>query len=113
MKNNWTGWGAGMIFAQWLFYYFSLYLDTVLFDTNVIYAFYNQWCYNWFAWLGNFAVFAIVMVIDPAFYKLGGLIKRIGARCTQNNDYRQFDPYKLENSPKNGRWCCGDKRTAV
>ena len=97
MKNNWTGYGAGMMFLQWVFYYLSLYLDTIWFDTNVIYGFYNQWCYNWYAWMGNVAVVVVVLVLEPSFLKLPDLLRRAIARCKRgaDNDYTQIDPYGI------------------
>lgn len=97
MKHNWTGYGATLILLQWLFYYFSLYLDTTMFDTNVIYAFYNQWCYNWYHWMGTFAVAVVVLVLEPAFVKLPDLMRRSLARCRKGdaNGYTKIDPYGI------------------
>ena len=105
MKNNWTGYGAGMMFLQWVFYYFSLWLDTILFDTNVIYQFNNGFLMNGRAWVANVGVFLVVMMIDPQLIKILKALKII--YCVMDDDEeaceefgRQFLLYNKEEIKK-------------
>ena len=91
MKNFWTGYAAVIMFLQWVSYYGSLWLDTILFDTNVIYQFNNGFLMNGRAWVANIGVFLVVMMIDPQLIKILRSLKEV--YCVMDDDENTCDEF--------------------
>ena len=91
MKNYWTGYGMVIMFLQWVSFYASVWLDTILFETNVIYQFNNGFLMNGRAWMGNIGVFLVVMMIDPQLIRIVRSIKLV--YCGMHDDGNTCDEF--------------------